>query len=527
MNDEVSSGLFVNPGKRSYEMTYRTEYFRDKSGILEYLNRFINTEDRFICLSHPRRFGKTVTANMISAYYDRTANSASIFNELEIAKMPSYQKHLNQYNIIHIDFQNSTGSSISSALESIQSRIIEELRTAFPQVPLNTDSLAEAISELGAGCRTEFIVVIDEWDAFLREHDDTSEQKLYIDFLRRLFKDTTTNRYIALAYLTGIMPIVRNNTESALNNFREYTMLDSGFMAEYIGFTDKDVQELCSNNGLDYAEAIKWYDGYQLSGKHIFNPNSIASYILYKKARCYWTQTTAFETLKNAVSLNLDGLKDAILLMLGSNKYKVNTIRFSNNVRDVNSCDDALTMLIHLGYLAYDSDNGTAWIPNEEIRSVFYEAVRDTGWSEVMESVALSEKLLEATWNRDETVVAEIIEKVHAASSSIIKYNDEADLSCVITLAYYTANRYYSVIRELPAGKGFADLVFVPNKGENKPAMVVELKYDRSADTAIQQIKRKDYPSAVSKLADDILLVGISYDKSTKKHECSIELIKK
>ena len=275
---------------------------------------------------------------------------------------------------------------------------------------------------------------------------------------------------------------------------------------------------------MDFEEARRWYDGYSFSKEHsVYSPNSVIQAISNEEWGDYWTETETYESLKYYIGMNEDGLKDAIISMLGGVRCKINTRTFQNDMSNLKSRDDVLTLLVHLGYLAYDSTQKEVYIPNQEVADEFRNAVEYSGWEGVSAALQASESLLEATIRGDAETVAKGIDEVHSANTSVLAYNSEQALSCVITIAYYVARKDYTLIRELPAGKGFADIAFLPRKHTNKPALIVELKWDKSAQGAICQIKDKQYVGALEEYADNLLMVGINYDKTNKKHECIIE----
>jgi hypothetical protein len=430
--------------------------------------------------------------------------------------------------VIHLDLTTlkKKDRSASELVKHISTEVIRELREAYPEILQEQDDyLPHALAVLNQRKGASFVIIIDEWDMLFREYtDDTKAQEEYVDLLRGLFKSEPSKRFTKLAYITGILPIKRYKSESALNNFDEFTMTHAGRLSEYVGFTQEEVGSLCKEYDMDFSEAQKWYDGYALSNlQHIYNPNSVVKAMLDREYESFWTNTAAYESLKDYISMNFDGLRDCILLLLAGNHYKVNTNTFENDMTNFRFKDDVLTLLIHLGYLAYDYRSKEVYIPNEEVKAAFYQAVSTTEWTSVIDACKASDALLHATWNGDEQAVAEGIDAVHMANTSILNYNDENALSCVITLAYYNAINEYTLEREMPAGKGYADIIFRPRKYSDKPAMIVELKYDKTAAGAIRQIKEKKYMSALKDYQGKILLVGINYDKDTKHHICVIE----
>ncbi|MGN0622069.1 MAG: AAA family ATPase, partial [Porcipelethomonas sp.] len=343
-----------------------------------------------------------------------------------------------------------------------------------------------------------------------------------LDFLRNLLKNQS---YVALAYMTGILPIKKYGEHSAINMFTEISMTNARELAEFTGFTESEVKELCTQYNMSFDETKRWYDGYNLKGISIYNPRSVVMSMTGHDFDNYWTSTETYEALKVYIQMNFDGLRDTVVQLLAGEKKTIDTTTFTNDMVTFNTKDDVLTLLVHLGYLTYYFDTKEISIPNYEISEQFASTIKLMGWSEVADSLKISDELLKATLDCNEEKVAELIEQVHQDNTSILKYNDENSLACVISLAYYSARKSYTVERELPAGKGFADLVFKPRKNCHSPALIIELKYDMSAEGAIEQIKNKQYADCLKDYSGEILLVGVNYDKHSKKHSCRIESI--
>ncbi|MCD8157481.1 MAG: ATP-binding protein [Clostridiales bacterium] len=527
-------GIYLNPRNEAFRQILNGIYV-DKTGLIEYINNTISAPFNLTCFSRPRRFGKSFAAMMLSAYYDKGCNSEELFKNLKISESPSYKTHMNKYNVIYLDitgFISRAKSRGSNIVVEIQSSIINELKRSFPNcVKASEVYLPDAISDIFNETNEKFFIIIDEWDALFREAKDNRQLQLeYIQLLRGLFKSGPAMRAaIAGAYMTGILPIKKYGTQSALTDFKEYTMVDPLALSEYVGFTEQEVQTLCQNYNIDFNEMKKWYDGYSFADiKSVYNPNSVINAVTFKRFKSYWTSSETYESLRDYISMNFDGLKDAIIAMLGGEKIKVKTERFQNDMTSFKSKDDVLTLLIHLGYLAFDGDTNKVYIPNSEIAGAFQEAVEGEAWKEIEKALSESEDLLMATIQGDTAAVETALEEIHDSNFSVLKYNDENSLSCAVTLAYYTARNYYEIIRELPTGKGFADIAFIPRKNTDKPALLVELKYNKSADTAIKQIKENRYSGKLKDYFGNLLLVGINYDKdakgeSRKKHTCIIE----
>lgn len=523
-------GVFVNPDNSAFQVALNSEIYVDKSGLIQYTNRVLNTLQGYICNSRPRRFGKSITANMLTAYYSKGCDSRAMFSELEISKSADFEKHLNKYDVIHLDIQwcIEPAGGAEYIVPYISEKTIAELKESYPNIlSEQTKSLPEALSQINATTGIKFIVIIDEWDVLIRdEASNTKAQEDYINFLRGMFKGTEPTKYIQLAYLTGILPIKKEKTQSALNNFKDYSMLKAGPLASYVGFTEDEVHTLCEKYKQDFAEVKRWYDGYQLGQYHVYNPNAVVNLMFDGDFQSYWSGTASYEAIVPLINMNFDGLKGAIIKMLSGDRVSVDVTSFQNDTTSFANKDDVITYLIHLGYLGYDQKLQTAFVPNEEIRQELIRATKRKKWNELIVFQQESENLLNRTLKMDGVAVANDIGRIHREYASSIQYNNENSLSSVLSIAYLSAMQYYfKPIREMPTGDGFADFVFIPKPEykSNYPALVVELKWNKDATTALQQIKNKRYPESILNYTGDILLVGINYDKNSKKHQCLIE----
>ena len=523
-------GIYLNPGNISFAKTVRSQVYVDKTGLIAHTNDYINTRDQYLCISRPRRFGKSMTLEMLAAYYSRGCDSRALFSGFKIAQHKDFEKHLNQYDVIYLNMQQFLiEAGAQDVIKYIEQEVLRELRKGYGKY-LDREGIrfAAALREIFSETGRQFIFLIDEWDCVMRERQESEAmQKQYLDFLRNLLKDQP---YVALAYVTGILPVKKYGLHSALNMFWEYSMTDQSLFEEYTGFTESEVKALCEQFEMDFAETSSWYDGYTFTEfQHIYNPKSVVEAMRRHRFSNYWTSTETYEALKIYMEMDFDGLRADIVQMLGGGRVRVNTRSFQNDMRNFHTKDDVLTLLIHLGYLGYDSIEKEAFIPNKEIIEEFENAMSVGGWPNVMNVLKASEKLLEDTLRGDAESVAKELDKAHSEVASILTYNDENSLGCAVGLAYYSARKDYQLIRELPAGKGFADIVFLPLPHTKKPAMIVELKYDRSVRAAIQQIKDRQYTQAFEGYTGEILLVGVNYNKNTpdKPHSCVIERVGK
>ena len=464
---------------------------------------------------------------MLYAYYDHSCDSRSLFADLEIAHDPSFEQHLNKYPAIYLDMTSFvTRYHDEGIVDKIDAALLADVSKAYPDVPVEDgDWLMDYLLRVSEAKQQQFVFIIDEWDAICREFaSGTKAMDTYVSWLRRMFKSQDAMRVFACAYMTGILPIKKYKTESALNNFQEYSMVEPRKIGRYFGFTKDEVQVLAEKHGMDFDELLKWYDGYQIGDDtSMFNPNSVMQAIDSGRCRSFWASTGAYDAVARYIQMNYEGLKDDIIYMLAGGRCRVNPTKFQNDMSIIRSKDDALTVLIHLGYLSYDWCKDECYIPNKEVAGEMVNAIEENNWTEVVKALDASEQLLQATLDGDEEAVARGVDAAHDENTSILSYNNENSLACVLSLAYYYAKNDYIIHRELPTGKGFADLVMIPRKNVESPAIVLELKYNKDADTAISQIKRRQYPAKVAQYADNLLLVAISYDKQRKTHECRIE----
>ena len=523
-------GLYVNPGNFAFREAVNSAVYVDKSRLICYTNSVLNTRQKYLCVSRPRRFGKSTAADMLVAYYSQGCNSGALFSgQMAETEDPVFREHLNRHHVIRLDVQEflESGRDLETFISEIERAVIGELAEIFPECRgISPDlRLKNALNKIFIQTGKGFVFILDEWDCVFRVAREQQDiQKEYLNFLRGLFKG---QGYVDLAYMTGILPIKKYGEHSALNVFDEFSMLDPAGLADFFGFTEKEVRDLCDQYRIDFLEMQKWYDGYVLNGLHIYNPKSVVDVVQRGGFKSYWTSTETYEALRVYIDLNFDGLKETIIKMLANVPCKINTRKFQNDMTTFKSRDDVLTLLVHLGYLAYDEMNDTVRIPNQEITQEFLNVVDEPGWDGLIQSLDRSTDLLKSTWALDGETVAEGIAAIHSETASLLKYNDENSLTCTILMAYYSAKAcYMNPLLEMPSGKGFADVVYLPRRNVDKPALVVELKWNKSAEGAIAQIRERKYASWIEDYTGEILLVGISYDEK-KGHSCVIEKHKK
>lgn len=507
--------------------------------MIELINNTINTTRKLTCISRPRRFGKSYAAKMLCAYYDCTCDSHSLFDGLSISKATGYEEHINKYNIILIDVASFLSElkrqqhSIKDVANDIAQTIRKELILDKPELS-DTTRVSECLKKYVQLTGKKFIFIIDEWDVVIREaKNDSSTQIAYLNLLREWFKNgNLTVDIVAAAYMTGILPIKKDGSQSAISDFREYPILNPGKFAEYTGFTEQEVKALCEENGMDFEEVKRWYDGYSFDkAKSIYNPYSVMMAMESGEVGSYWKQTSAAESLITYINIEFNNTKSAlqekILKLIAGEHLKVDVGGFNNDFINFNSDDDVLALLIHLGYLAYDKQTARARIPNEEIRQEFDKLLKNNKPSKPTELITHSEKLLADTLAGNGDAVAEAIKNIRATNYAPTFYNNEQSLRYAVKFAYIVCIDKYMKVEELPSGKGLAVVAYIPKSDTALPALVVELKWEENANNAIDQIKRKDYPAVLKDYFGEIVLVGIGYDSKTNEHSCVIERIEK
>ena len=524
-------GKYVNPGNKAFAIVAGDDTYVDKTGLIEFTNNRIGRMRPLICFSRPRRFGKSIAAHMLTAYYSKGCDSREIFSKLKIAGLSTFEDELNKNTVIFLDMQElrsyaSRHNILPQIVQHLQNVVVEELKSEYPTILKDDENdIPHALSEINTQTGEQFIVIIDEWDCLFREDKENETiQTEYVNFLRGMFKSASADAFIKLAYITGILPIKKYGQQSALNNFDEYTMVEPFALAEYVGFTEDEVRTLCESNNIDFEECKRWYDGYSFDEvQSVYSPNSVINAVTKRKFGSYWTKTETYDSLRFYIDTNFDEVRTAILSMLSGEMIEVDPETFQNDMVSIQNRDDVLTLLVHLGYLAYDGSEKSTYIPNEEVRAEFIRATKNSSREELSRVIKNSDALLKATLRMDGDEVARRIQLAHQYYTTSQFYNNEQALRMVIMLAYVSRVDDYCDFQELPSGKGYADILFFPKKNSRKPALLIELKWNHSAGGAIEQIKEKGYCEAIQNYGGDILLVGINYDEKAKEHSCLIE----
>ncbi|MFQ9545060.1 MAG: AAA family ATPase [Clostridium sp.] len=515
--------LNTDTALRNFNELANSKYFIDKSNILRKLNTFISTPNKYICITKPRRFGKSSIINMLGAYYTKGYNSKDIFDKLNISKEKSYLENLNKYNVINISFSDipSDGLTYSNYISNIEEQIKKDILEIFKDKKIEQN---QELYKIFLETKEEFVFIIDEWD-YIFSHDLFKEnQQDFLEFLRNLLKDKP---YVALCYMTGVLPIKKYSEGSALNMFDEFTMLNDGVYDKYFGFTENEVKLLCSKqNILTFSKISNWYNGYLTEdGEKIYNPRSVVKALENGICRSYWTNTGRMDEVLFYLKYNIGAVKDDVIRMINNTSVRIKIKKnYSAGQEAPKTREEIYSAMITYGFLSYHK--GVLRIPNKELMQEFESAIKDKSFGYVAELARNSEDILYATLDKDENTVIRKLHNIHNSEIPILQYNDENSLSCVITLAYLAARDDYRVEREEKSGKGYVDFAFHPRiKGDT--AFIIELKKDSSPEIAIKQIKEKEYFEKFKKenASSKILAVGICYNSKTKEHECKIEEI--
>ena len=527
-------GTYINPGNAAFKRISGPNYV-DKTMLIELLNQRIPGENYLVCVSRPRRFGKSYAAKMLSAYYDCSCDSHSLFDNRKIAECADYTEHLNQYNVISLDITSfiSEAKSLDRPLKDVSKMIREAIHDELIILDPDLKPKKTLVDELKYFVEKpngkQWVFIIDEWDAMIREaKNDAEAQQSYLSLLRGWFKNNGfTDQCIAVAYMTGILPIKKDGSQSAISDFEEFPILSPGEFAGVTGFTEEEVKGLCEKHSVPFDDFKAWYDGYDFPEcGEIYNPYSVMCAIRSKKCKSYWKKTAASESLFTYINMDFDGIQEIITRLISGEEIDVKTDGFQNDFEQFSSRDDVLTLLVHLGYLTYNEDKKTVRIPNEEVRSEYYDILNsnkvNSKWIKLIDR---SKKLLKDTMECNAKAVVQAIKAIRQTEYAPTFYNNEQSLRYIIKFAYVAAIDQFMKIEELPSGHGIADVVYIPKRMSPLPALLIELKYNKSAGGAIAQIKNKQYPSAFQNYGGDVILVGINYSTKKDEHTCEIEMI--
>lgn len=528
-----------------YKSESLSPYFVDKTLMLRELFPYVSAGNRHICITRPRRFGKTIMANMISSFFQKASDSSEVFDSLTISQVDDYRRYKNQYNVIRIDFSKMPRNcdSYTQYIERIEALLIEDVKEAFPQVKINeADAVGDILESVFVQCGEKFIFVLDEWDfIFHRDFINEIDKEKYVAFLSNLLKDRP---YVVLSYMTGILPIAKYSSGSELNMFAEFTMVNSPMFGEYFGFTDDEVDDLyrryiveCDRQHKEKSVTRKglrdWYNGYYTkSGEPVYNPRSVVFALQFNNLANYWTSSGPYDEIYYYIRNNISDVRDDLALMISGESVTAKIQEYAATSMNLSTRDEIYSAMVVYGFLSYL--NGKVCIPNRELMEKFDELlVKNESLGYVYRLAKESEKMLKATLAGDTLTMERILEFAHNTEVPLLSYNHETELSAIVNLVYLAARDSYRVEREDKAGTGYVDFIFYPYD-TTADCIILELKVDHTPDEAIAQIIDKKYAlKFMPKLAGQkiytgrILAVGIGYWKESKKHSCKVEEILK
>lgn len=524
-----------------YKSESLSPYFVDKTLMLRELFPYVSAGNRHICITRPRRFGKTIMANMISSFFQKASDSSDVFDSLTISQVDDYRRYKNQYNVIRIDFSKLPRNcdSYTQYIERIEALLIEDVKEAYPQVKINeADAIGDILESVFVQCGEKFIFVLDEWDfIFHRDFINEIDKEKYVAFLSNLLKDRP---YVVLSYMTGILPIAKYSSGSELNMFAEFTMVNSPMFGEYFGFTDDEVDDLyrryiveCDRQHKEKSVTRKglrdWYNGYYTkSGERVYNPRSVVFALQFNNLANYWTSSGPYDEIYYYIRNNISDVRDDLALMISGESVTAKIQEYAATSMNLSTRDEIYSAMVVYGFLSYL--NGKVCIPNRELMEKFDELlVKNESLGYVYRLAKESEKMLKATLAGDTLTMERILEFAHNTEVPLLSYNHETELSAIVNLVYLAARDSYRVEREDKAGTGYVDFIFYPYD-TTADCIILELKVDHTPDEAIAQIIDKKYAlKFVPKLAGQkiytgrILAVGIGYWKDSKEHICKVE----
>lgn len=525
-----------------YKNETQKPYFVDKTRMLEELFPLVQAGNTHICITRPRRFGKTVTANMIACFFSRACDARDIFQPLHIAKIVDYEKYLNQYSVIHISFNDTTGQCMNyeQYIGRIEKKLIRDLKKAFPNAEFTeAESAVDILMDIYEEDSQRFIFVLDEWDyIFHQEFVTEADKKAFVFFLRSLLKDRP---YVRFAYMTGILPIAKYSSGSELNMFTEYTMASEERFSEYFGFTKEEVDMLYERYEMLYTEMKeitreglkRWYDGYHTrAGIRLYNPRSVVTSLTNNNLGNYWTSSGPYDEIYYYIANNVADVRDDLAVMVSGLAVPAKIREYAATSMNLQTKDEIFSAMVVYGFLSYE--NGRISIPNQELMERFADMLqKEPSLGYVYRLAKESERMLEATISGDVKTMSEILSIAHDTEIPLLSYNNETDLTAVVNLVYLSARDTYRVEREDKAGIGYVDFIFYPWMNPSADCIILELKVDHTPEEAVRQIKEKRYALRFGgKIGEEprytgrLLAVGISYDKKTKKHDCKVEILR-
>lgn len=524
-----------------YQNETEKPYFVDKTLLLQELFPLIEEGSNYVCITRPRRFGKTVMANMITAFFSRAYDAKELFGTMSISRTGGYEKHRNQYAVIAVSFNDVTGDCVSYTeyISRIERKLVKDLKRTYPWIVTDeTEYVVDTLQDIYEETEAKFLFVLDEWDyIFHQDFVSEADKKRYLTFLRSLLKDRP---YVKLAYMTGILPIAKYSSGSELNMFAEYTMATEERFAEYFGFTEKEVDNLYAKYESKNAEDRKvtreglkeWYNGYHtVSGERLYNPRSVVMALSNNNLGNYWTSAGPYDEIFYYIANDVAEVRDDLALMAAGESIPIKLREYAATAQNLKTKEEIFSAMVVYGFLTYEKGNVS--IPNKELMDKFSEMLlKEPSLGYVYHLAKESGRMLDATLHGDTETMAQILEKVHNTEVPLLSYNNETELTAIVNLVYLSARDRYRVEREDKAGIGYVDFIFYPEVDKSEDAIILELKVNHTPEEAIEQIKEKKYALKLRerlgekrKYTGRILVVGIGYDKVKKEHHCKVEAL--
>ena len=502
---------FLNNIDKKNDFLYlaNNKYFVDKTELVGKLNNIMDSHGaRFLCITRPRRFGKSINAAMLASYYSKNIDTKDVFDKLNVSKCKSYEEHLNKHNVIYMSFNTESNSfnSYEEYKDFFVSGLIRDVKEYCPDV-CDTSKLSILLKDAYQKTGEGFIFIIDEWDYIFDMNFSDDEKKNFLMFLTDILKDKS---YVELAYMTGILPIAKHSSKSTLNMFKEFSAMEDDLYGHFFGFTEKEVEALCKKqSALSLEELSEWYNGYYLDDNtKIYNPRSIVCALESGKCRSYWTNTGKMDDIIECVQKNVDSVKEDIVRMINGEEIRITLSGFSSEKMEFNTKEQIFSAMVILGFLSYHKKY--LRIPNTELRMKFADSLKNKIFKELSQILEMADDMLNATLVRDTEKMSRILQDAHSKFSSVRHYNDESSIACVITLVYLTAIDEYEILREKPSGVGYADFIFKP-RDRVSPAFIIELKKDKTVEEALQQIRAKNYAQRLDDCTGEKFAIGINY----------------
>lgn len=535
-------GMFLNSISpvEEYKDIVKSRFFVDKTLLIEEIISTVKVDgQKFLCITRPRRFGKSVMANMIYTFFGKAEEGSGIFDTLQISQTADWRECLNQYDVIYIDFSRlpRNCNCYEQYIGRIQDGINADLVEKYQEIKIDIEGTVwDNLQLVFEKTKEKFVFVMDEWDSiFHKDFITDNDRKNYLEFLRDLLKGQA---YVELAYMTGILPIAKYSSSSEINMFKEYDMSTKTKFSEYFGFLDSEVDQLFEiyqkttrNPKITRDSLTLWYDGYYTAaGDKLYNPRSVICALTDNQISSYWTSSGPYDEIFYYIRNNIEAVRDDLVLMVSGEGVDAEIQNYAAVSMNLNTKDEIYSAMVVYGLLTYE--DGKVYIPNREIMGQFKRMlVSKDSLGYVYSLAKKSETMLKATIAGDVETMAEILKFAHDTESPILTYNSEIELSAVVNLVYLAARDKYRVEREDKAGEGYVDFIFYPErKGED--AIILELKVDSTPEEAIEQIKDKNYALRFKgklgekpKYMGRILAVGISYNRKTKEHCCKVEIL--